>query len=64
MKKQNETKESFDMGAMKDLFIHSFDEQVFTEKQTLLFEFHGEDLILEVTGVTLVDFNGSAPGKC
>ncbi|KAJ3053761.1 transport between ER and Golgi ATPase protein [Rhizophlyctis rosea] len=59
VKKQTETKEQFDMGEMKDLFIQFFDEQIFTEKQTLLFEFHGEDLILEVTGVTLVDFNGA-----
>ncbi|KAI9017073.1 P-loop containing nucleoside triphosphate hydrolase protein [Gaertneriomyces semiglobifer] len=57
MRKQFETSETFDTGEMQQIFINAFDGQIFGEGQTVNFDFHGVDLAVEITALTLVDFD-------
>lgn len=48
---------------MQEIFLSSFDGQIFAIGQTLNFDFHGTDLVAEVANLTLVDFDALTNGS-
>ncbi|KAI8904181.1 P-loop containing nucleoside triphosphate hydrolase protein [Powellomyces hirtus] len=62
LRKTFETSEHYDIGEMQQIFLASFDGQIFAEGQTLNFDFHGTDLLVEVVGTNLVDFDSLSSG--
>ncbi|KAJ3044018.1 transport between ER and Golgi ATPase protein [Rhizophlyctis rosea] len=62
-RKGAEPNETYDTTEMQKIFVQSFDGQVFSEGQTLLFDFHGMDLLAEVVGVSLVDMDSLMKGS-
>ncbi|KAJ3157941.1 transport between ER and Golgi ATPase protein [Geranomyces variabilis] len=62
LRKSFESSESYDIAEMQQIFLNSFDGQIFAEGQTLTFDFHATDLLVEVVGTNLVDFDSLAGG--
>ncbi|KAJ3024122.1 transport between ER and Golgi ATPase protein [Thoreauomyces humboldtii] len=63
LKANFESPEQYDVMEMQSIFVASFDGQIFTEGQTLNMDFHGVDLLIQVTGVNPVDFDSLSNGS-
>jgi vesicle-fusing ATPase len=66
LKKGYEATETFDAAEMAQVFLNSFNNQVFSREQTVVFDFHGVNLVGSITGmesINVAEMKGSLTGK-
>ena len=62
MRRGHEIAEAFSADDMAHLFVRAFNGTIFNVGQLAVFEFHGQNLKLQVTGLSVVDLP-NAPSK-
>ena len=57
LRKTVTTNETFQMEELQKMFINLFKNQVFSENQTLFFEFHGIDVMAQIASLSALDIS-------